>query len=948
MKIISKFKIDLQHPGSTPILYAVQNDRYSRTVALSLYDKGRPWPVPAEAAVLIRYRKHDGKGGEYDTLPNGEAAWSANGNTLTIELAPQVLTAPGTVTLSISLTAQERQLSMFPLHLYVSADAQAAAPDQEGCGSVTGFLPAPSEAECGQYFRVASVSSAGKVTGVEAVTLTAGGAEIDTAQIREIVEEYLNEAADPAGTADAAVARHNTNSEAHNDLRVALQALADRVNAALDSDDTTLDELSEIVRYIKSNKTLIDAITTGKVSVTDIADNLTTRLSDKPLSAAQGVVLKELIDTISIPVLSVNGQTGAVALSAADVNADPQGTADSLVSGHNSDSTAHADIRQKLEQLSSGVQSTLSVPVFWQEAVNSAATAVRETQALGGSSCVSFALCSDMHIHWPGETDTNYARNIGSIAAAVMDRCSIPLMVNCGDLLTNTVYSEESDLEKAYAQAWSYLAAVGPERILLTAGNHDGAWGTDVSGDRFYVNNMDPARLWQHLYRPQAADFRRVWGEDGTYFYLDNLPQKTRFLCLNSHDCQWSENEDGTAVCNTMTNGGYTQRQLDFLIAALDVPEGWTIVLFSHVPPTDRLPTDYSSLRCCSLIRGIVSAYANRTTYSGSRTHISSNGERAWADASVSVDFTGAAGTIAGWFCGHCHRDAVITGDLPFPIITMTCAGNFSYDSAEAARTLGTDEETAVDFVTIHKGEKNICMTRLGIGSDRCISYGTMYSITNQLTDVTTSNPAVSVAAGNAYTATLTAVSGTVTGVTVTMGGEDITDAAYSNGVITIGEVTGAIVITAAAESGDPFAFTESNWSCTVPSAMTLSADSITVVRGTSGEIYATCNHRFSRKEGTYSFSVKGNGSIQNNAVLTAVQVFDADGKEITDTDAYVPNHSYTYNSAYGGFMMNTGYGSFTFTLSDAVDSFRMKFGPGTIAAAGKAVTMSEFTLIEP
>ena len=60
--------------------------------------------------------------------------------------------------------------------------------------------------------------------------------------------------------------------------------------------------MSEVVAYIKSNKSLIDSITTGKVSVSDIVNNLTTNVSNKPLSAAQGVKLKALIDAIKVPV----------------------------------------------------------------------------------------------------------------------------------------------------------------------------------------------------------------------------------------------------------------------------------------------------------------------------------------------------------------------------------------------------------------------------------------------------------------------------------------------------------------------------------------------------------------------------------------------------------------------------------------------------------------------
>lgn len=107
--------------------------------------------------------------------------------------------------------------------------------------------------------------------------------------------------ADPVGTAEDKVTVHNTDATSHNDIRVELKALSDRLTAFFDSDDATLDELSEIVEYIQNNKALIDSITTSKVSVVDVIDNLVTNISNKPLSAAQGVVLKGLIDSITVP-----------------------------------------------------------------------------------------------------------------------------------------------------------------------------------------------------------------------------------------------------------------------------------------------------------------------------------------------------------------------------------------------------------------------------------------------------------------------------------------------------------------------------------------------------------------------------------------------------------------------------------------------------------------------
>lgn len=104
--------------------------------------------------------------------------------------------------------------------------------------------------------------------------------------------------ADPKGTAETKVSEHNVDKAAHEDIRQLIVGLTNRLNAIADSDDTTLDQLSEIVAYIKSNKSLIDAITTGKVSTSDIVDNLTTNVGTKVLSAAQGVALKGLIDGV--------------------------------------------------------------------------------------------------------------------------------------------------------------------------------------------------------------------------------------------------------------------------------------------------------------------------------------------------------------------------------------------------------------------------------------------------------------------------------------------------------------------------------------------------------------------------------------------------------------------------------------------------------------------------
>lgn len=135
--------------------------------------------------------------------------------------------------------------------------------------------------------------------------------------------------ADPVGTAASEVSTHSTATDAHNDIRLLIEGLTTRLNTLADSDDTTLDQMSEIVAYIKSNKSLIEEVTTNKVSVADIIDNLTTNVTTKPLSAAQGVALKALIDALDTDKLDASALTAAVedALAQAQASGEFKGDA---------------------------------------------------------------------------------------------------------------------------------------------------------------------------------------------------------------------------------------------------------------------------------------------------------------------------------------------------------------------------------------------------------------------------------------------------------------------------------------------------------------------------------------------------------------------------------------------------------------------------------------------
>jgi hypothetical protein len=117
--------------------------------------------------------------------------------------------------------------------------------------------------------------------------------------------------AEPKGAASSAVSAHNTSTSAHNDIRLLITGLTTKLNNFLDVDDTTSDQLSEVLELIENNKGTLESLTTSKINVSDIVNNLTTNSTSKVLSAAQGVAIKTLIDSLQAELDGITEITSA-------------------------------------------------------------------------------------------------------------------------------------------------------------------------------------------------------------------------------------------------------------------------------------------------------------------------------------------------------------------------------------------------------------------------------------------------------------------------------------------------------------------------------------------------------------------------------------------------------------------------------------------------------------
>lgn len=124
MIVVHEIELDLRNPGQIPRIQVNQGEVFSRQVAIRLRVGGEPWQVPKEDSVVIRYHGPNGEG-LYDTLPNGAVAWQAEGDTLTVTLAPQMLSCHGVVRADVVFIQQDFVLATGSFEVYVNLAAAA-------------------------------------------------------------------------------------------------------------------------------------------------------------------------------------------------------------------------------------------------------------------------------------------------------------------------------------------------------------------------------------------------------------------------------------------------------------------------------------------------------------------------------------------------------------------------------------------------------------------------------------------------------------------------------------------------------------------------------------------------------------------------------------------------------------------------------------------------------
>ena len=430
--------------------------------------------------------------------------------------------------------------------------------------------------------------------------------------------------------------------------------------------------------------------------------------------------------------------------------------------------------------------------------VKAEALAVAEkVKAVMEADSIVFLAISDFHHTGPQvdswQTNIN-AGNLHACQALKVLSYSLPQIdfaCMLGDVTFGNAQTTTALMQQQFDQinGWLGEAWRGVPQ-LRTVGNHDTGEYSTLVGAQFLKSNV-----WKYN---EGA----VYGsEEYGYCYRDFAEKKLRVICLNTCEGETVSGESAAYCCSPEQLLWFAQTL--YAVGSKTDAAQWGIIVLGHYPldlggahPTGNIVKAYVAGESTvqngvtvnfsghNAAKFIMNVHGHNHCFQFGKLHSVANGQGTEFDA---------------W--RMCTPNACFYRNNS-GVVTMN--GISFGDPAPYDKTAGTGKDTAFNVNVINPSEQVLYSFCYGAGIDRTIGYAaTVYhSITNTLTNVTTSNDAVAAEDGTAYSATITAADGyTMSSVTVTMGGTDITSTAYNSdtGVVSIAAVTGDVVITAKA-----------------------------------------------------------------------------------------------------------------------------------------------------
>lgn len=727
MIITNKINLELSsYSSNPPRVDAVQGDRNTRAVEIALTSGGESFSVPSGTAAVVRFRKPDGTGGVYDAMPDGSAACTISGSTVTILLAPQVLTCPGVVRADVALTDEKSVLGAFSFSIHVHADPSFGATVSENYFSF-GTLEEINTALAGVSAGLNSIDSRIAAAFADASQLEPHFANsvsqcTDTDKVYVLPDGYLygymlSTVTDCTNQIPISLAQ---NGSIYNTIgykeNVRLSASSDYAEASFSGADLTgyiQVSAGDVVRlrYV----TMPDEYSyANKVYFFNSSFIGVNSISMQSSETKYGIKFDADGNLIEFTVLreTLTDDAGYIRIGAGNIDGDSIVTINEEIVEENVymwRNTGHAFVpanyEDQITSLEANVQSNtnrlnaftlksasvdkqlaalqaaqgeLSIPDYWLTHLKQKADLIRQAMENAGANKSAFLWYTDAH--W------TYNSQMSPLLLGYLYQNTAMNKVNFGGDIVNTESAATRD-ELLYLYEWRKAVRSLPNHHSVI-GNHDDEIAELSSEKQIYG------------YLMAAEESPNIVRGGSFYYYIDDPSEKTRYLYLD------------TSACFTLDAAGDPDAVRFAVDALATAPAGWHIAAISHIwflyadtttPTVGDIP-DY-----CRVYLDLFDACNARQ--SGA---VQVNG------TAVSYDFTAAGGHVEFCIGGHTHVDFDCTSDGGIPVIlTETDSRHLRSGLSYAA---GTISESSVSGIIADYDAGKITVVRIGRGEDREIA----------------------------------------------------------------------------------------------------------------------------------------------------------------------------------------------------------------------------------
>lgn len=729
MIVTHNIKADLAAAAPTaPQIDAVQGDANTRAVAITLTANGAPFQVPDGTAAAVRFRKMDGTGGVYSTMPDGSNAYSIDGSIVTVLLAPQVLTCSGIVWISVELTGGSNVLGIFTFLVYVHRDPSVGTAPSENYFSYD-TLESINTAVAGALAAVDGIDSRISLALADMTQIEAQFAEsiedcTDTSRVYILpdgyiyayqlsipLESYVNylllstdENGNPynggqgwkadtrLNSSGTEVTASGTEVTGFIPLTIGDVLRFENMKIAGVSPNTT-----QYIVFYDSNKTKLKHVYTHNlVSMSNQAPYFTLdidnywqtyntvnleamdgevdwsdlsyfRLSAEEITADSAIIIND--ETNSSEAVYAWSSTGH-----AFVPADYEDRILALEASVKDHSTGLSQTDDRLDTLEAGYGSVV-LPSYWKTHCDEKIAVIRSAMEEAGRNKSAFLWYTDVHWAYGSQMSPRLLKYL-------YQNTAINKVNFGGDIVDDYAVSAEKCMDGL--RVWRLETQDIPNHHSVV-GNHDNDI-EELSTDARRYGFLMAAEENPHIVR--GGDF---------YYYIDDPNEKTRYLYLD------------TSMCTSSTAAGDADA-FRFVIDALKAaPFGWHIVAVSHIwflyadtsePTVGNIP-DY-----CQTYLDLFDALNARS--SGT---ITVNG------SDIAYDFSDAGSKVEFCIGGHTHVDHDFTSTAGIPVIlteTDSC-----HIRSSLSYTTSTIHEASVSAIVADYDNGKISVIRIGRGSDR-------------------------------------------------------------------------------------------------------------------------------------------------------------------------------------------------------------------------------------